>query len=245
MTRLIALYTDFGIGSHYVGQVHAVLAAARPGVPVVDLCHDAPCWDPRRAAYLLPALVPVLPARALVMAVVDPGVGGERAGLILRQGERLLVGPDNGLFELLLRRGGEAAVWRITQPPRPAPSRTFDGRDLFAPVVAALAGGVAPDRLGVPHAPRRQPDWPDDLAEIIHVDPYGNLATGLRAERLDPGRRLRAAGLSIAHAPTFAAVPRGQPFWHANANGLVEIAVNQGRADRLPGLAPGVPVVPE
>ena len=116
---------------------------------------------------------------------------------------------------------------------------TFHGRDLFAPVAGRLARGETPAALASPIAPRGYPDWPDDLPEIVYVDHYGNALTGLRGKTLSAGARLDAGGQRIGHAPTFSAVPTGTAFWYANANGLVEIAVNAGRADRTLGLAVG------
>ncbi|MGC2414198.1 MAG: SAM hydroxide adenosyltransferase, partial [Stellaceae bacterium] len=88
-------------------------------------------------------------------------------------------------------------------------------------------------------APERHPEWPDDLAQIVYVDHYGNALTGLRGESLSPTMRLAAGGHTIAHAPTFSAIPPGEAFWYVNSNGLIEIAVNAGRADRALDLAIG------
>jgi len=93
--------------------------------------------------------------------------------------------------------------------------------------------------MASPATPSGHPDWPDDLAEIVYIDHYGNALTGLRGESLPPGARLATGGHSIAHARTFSAVPRGDAFWYVNSNGLVEIAVNAGRADHALDLAIG------
>src|SRR5262249_18804188 len=121
-------------------------------------------------------------------------------------------------------------------------SASFHGRDLFAPVAAMLARGEAP-----PGKPRsddsdRQADWPDDLAEIVYVDHFGNAMTGLRAAVLPPNARLATAGRVLEHARTFSDRSPGAAFWYENSNGLAEIAVNQGRADRELGVAIGAPV---
>ena len=144
----------------------------------------------------------------MILAVVDPGVGGARAALAIEADGRWYVGPDNGLFEIVLRRAHAARCWRIEWRPA-ALSATFHGRDLFAPVAAQLALGQAPP--GAPAAPTRYPDWPDDLAEIVYVDRYGNAMTGLRAALLPAGAELEAAGVRIARARTFGDVPPGEP----------------------------------
>jgi hypothetical protein len=237
---MIVLCTDFGLAGPYIGQVKAVLARQAPGVPVVDLFADLPAFDPRRSAYLLAAYADWFQAGDIILAVVDPGVGGPRGALVIDADGRQLVGPDNGLFELVLRRARRAECWAISWRPA-ALSATFHGRDLFAPVAARLALGEAPP--GTPSAPTRRPDWPDDLAEIVYVDHYGNAMTGWRADRLPADAVLEAGGRRIGRARTFADVPAGHALWYENANGLAEIGVNGGSAAAQLGLRPGSPVV--
>ena len=135
---MIVLCTDFGLEGPYTGQVKAVLARAAPAVPVIDLFADLPPFRPQGAAYLLAAYGEFFVAGDVIPTVVDPGVGGPRAALALEADGRWYVGPDNGIFELVLRRAQAARGWRIDWRP-PALSATFHGRDLFAPVAAALA----------------------------------------------------------------------------------------------------------
>lgn len=108
MPRPVGLFTDFGLAGPYVGQMKGRLLTLAPATAVIDLMHDAPAFDPRSAAYLLAALVPEWPADMVVMAVVDPGVGGARRPLVAEIDGRWFVGPDNGLFELLWRRAIQA-----------------------------------------------------------------------------------------------------------------------------------------
>jgi S-adenosylmethionine hydrolase len=238
---MIVLFTDFGLAGPYTGQVNAVLSESAPGVPVIQLFADAPAGQPKPAAYLLAAYAAWFPAASILLCVVDPGVGSARRGLIAEAGGRLYVGPDNGLFELVLRRDASPSCWEIGWRP-PALSATFHGRDLFAPVAGRLARGEKPASMASRTAPRGCPDWPDDLSEIVYIDHYGNALTGLRGECLPADARLAAGGRSIGRADNFAAVPPGDTFWYVNSNGLVEIAVNAGRADGALGLAVGSPV---
>jgi len=235
---MILLFTDFGLAGPYTGQMKAVLLRDAPGVPVLDLFCDAPTCNPRAAAYLLAAHAGWFPRRAVFLAVVDPGVGGPRAPLAILADGRWYVGPDNGLFEIVLRRAATAQVWEIAWRP-PDLSASFHGRDLFAPVAALIARGEAPAWQARPIESARRTDWPDDLAEIVYVDHYGNAMTGLRAETVPPGARLAAGGQVVPQARTFVEAAPGAAFWYANSNGLVEIAVNLGRADRAVGLAIG------
>ena len=235
---MIVLFTDFGLEGPYTGQVNAVLQESAPGVPVIQLFADAPAGQPKPASYLLAAYAAWFPAGTVLLCVIDPGVGSARRGLIAEAAGRFYVGPDNGLFELVLRRAASSRCWEIGWRP-PALSASFHGRDLFAPVAGRLARGEAPAALASPVVPRGYPDWPDDLAEIVYIDHYGNALTGLRGESLPPNARLVAGGHPVAHAETFSSVPSGAAFWYVNSNGLVEIAVNTGRADRALGLAVG------
>jgi len=235
---MIVLFTDFGLAGPYAGQVQAVLQQTAPGVPVIQLFADAPAERPKPAAYLLAAYAAWFPAATVLLCIVDPGVGSARRGLIAEAGGRVFVGPDNGLFELVLRRAPSPSCWEITWRP-PALSATFHGRDLFAPVAAMLARGEPPAAMAVPAAPSGYPDWPDDLPEVVYIDHYGNALTGLRGECLPATARLGVGGRTIGHAENFAGMPRGEPFWYVNSNGLVEVAVNTGRADRALNLAVG------
>jgi S-adenosyl-L-methionine hydrolase (adenosine-forming) len=238
---MIVLFTDFGLAGPYTGQMKAVLYRDAPGVPVVDLFADAPAAMPKPSAYLLAAYGAWFPPSSVLLAVVDPGVGGSRGAVVVEADGRLHVGPDNGLFELTVRRAQTVRSWEIVWRP-PLLSESFHGRDLFAPVAAQLARGTLPaDRLHAGEIGRRA-DWPDELPEIVYIDHYGNAMTGMRADALSRAARLRIGGQWLPRARTFSDVPKGQAFWYENANGLAEVAVNGGRADVALGLAVGSPV---
>jgi len=238
---MIVLFTDFGIEGPYIGQMKTVLHRLAPDMPVVDLFTDAPTGNPRASAYLLAAYARWFDPGTVCLCVVDPGVGGPRPAMIVEADGRSFVGPGNGLFELVLRRAGAPSRWDITWSPARL-SASFHGRDLFAPVAAMLARGDPP-----PGTPRkadddRRADWPDDLGEVVYVDHFGNAMTGLRASTLPPTARFAIGDRVLERAGTFDDMPQGAAFWYENANGLVEIAVNRGRADRALGLAVGAPV---
>ena len=238
--RRIALVTDFGPGV-YVGQLIGRLSALVPGLPAIDLVHDLPPFRADLAAYLLPALTRDMPDGTLYLAVVDPGVGGERAGLVVAAGGDLFVGPDNGLLSLVARRTPGARAWRLGWQP-PGVSNSFHGRDWFAPAAARLSRG---EPLGLAELALTNlvgADWPDTLAAVVYCDSYGNLMTGLPASALAPETEILAGGLRLRRGRTFCELPVGAGFWYENALGLVELAVNQGRADRVLGLGPGDPI---
>lgn len=248
---MILFFTDFGLAGPYVGQMEAVVRRENPAAVVIDLFADAPTCDPRAAAYLLAAYAEEFPPPSVFLAVVDPGVGSSRRVLVFEADGRWFVGPDNGLFEIAARRAQTARWWEIAWRPDRL-SASFHGRDLFAPVAAWLdrgdRPGKAPAGLGAEKGwakplaggGRRFPDWPDDLPEAVYVDSFGNVMTGLRGKALsDKGQIETPDGRKIVRARTFSDVPKGSPFWYENANGLVEIAVNGGRADKAMGLAVG------
>jgi S-adenosylmethionine hydrolase len=225
---VIVLFTDFGTSDLYLGQVKAVLQRVAPRTPVVDALNDAPDFALEPAAHLLAALAPRYPRGCVFLAVIDPGVGGPRDAIVVEADGRRFVGPDNGLLSVLWRRAKHARCRRIVWRPASL-SSTFHGRDLFAPVSAALASGHVPAGWLAPPRPPRVALDAADLAQVIYVDHYGNAMTGLRAASVAPGARLRAGRRALARAETFGTVRRGAVFWHENCLGLVEIAANQAR----------------
>lgn len=237
---MIVLFTDFGLTGPYVGQMKAVLASKAPGVPVIDLMHDAPAFDAKASAYLLAAITDRFPESAIFVCVVDPGVGSDRMPLVVEADGKRFVGPDNGLFSILIRRAAAPSALGIGWQPKDL-SASFHGRDLFCPVAAMLMRGETVSGEAVDTGAVDRADWPDDLSEIVYIDAYGNAMTGFRAEKLSDEAVLEAANRKFTRARTFSDVAPGDAFWYENSNGLVEIAVNCGRADRL-GLVIGAPV---
>lgn len=237
---MIVLFTDFGETGPYVGQVKAVLSREAPGIPVIDLLHDAPMFQARASAYLLSSLIDVFPTDVVFLCVVDPGVGSSRAPAIVEADGRRFIGPDNGLFEIVLRRANDTAFHRITWQPDHL-SASFHGRDLFAPVAARLARGDTVDHETHPVEKARRPHWPDELAEVIYLDTFGNAMTGVRAKSVPSAAIITVNGRELPRARTFSDLPEGTPFWYENSSGLVEFAVNQGEAKTLLGIGVGSP----
>ncbi len=235
---MFVLFTDFGLEGPYTGQVKAVLHSAAPDRTVIDLFADAPAFNPQASAYLLAAYYGSFPAGSIFLTVIDPGVGSERAPVLLDADGYRFVGPDNGVLDLVARRAGSAAYREILWRPEHL-SASFHGRDLFAPVAAMLANGQPPKTKGLPAGQRPGSGWPDDLPEVIYIDVYGNAMTGIRARNLPADRVISVAGQKLRAVRTFSDAPVGTAFWYENANGLVEIAVNGGPAAERLGLAVG------
>lgn len=238
---MIVLFTDFGVRGPYLGQMRAVLHQRAAESQIIDLFSDAPAYDARAGGYLLAAYAPEFPRGTVFLCVVDPGVGSDRPPMILQADGRIFVGPGNGLLEIVARRAAEAKAQAIVWRPEHL-SASFHGRDLFAPAAAAFARGGGVATAAIPDRDWRQPNWPDDLAQVIYLDHFGNAITGLRTASLTPGQAVRVKGQDLTMARTFADMPVGQAFWYENANGLLEIAVNQGNAAQQLGLTLGDPV---
>ena len=235
--RRIALLTDFGAGP-YIGQMQLLLSAIAEGTPVFSLLADLVPFRPDLAGYLLPGLSARMPNATLYVCVVDPGVGSGRGVLAASVGDSWLIGPDNGLLLPSIQTDPRARVYRVAWRP-PGLSDSFHGRDLFAPLAARLVHGELPEATPVLTDNIVGANWPTSLAKVCYVDRFGNLISGLPASDLDPAAKLSVGGFEVGHARTFCEVPVGQPFWYEDAFGLLEIAVNQGRADRVLGLSPG------
>jgi len=237
----IVLYTDFTAADIYVGQMKAVLLEHAPGVAIVDLFHDVPDYDIRAGAHLLAACLPQFPVSTVFLAVVDPGVGTERDAVVLECDGRYLVGPDNGLMSVCAARAAQTRCWSIAWRP-PKLSASFHGRDLFAPVAAAIAADCWPtDRVVAKPALHVQLGGAD-LAQIVYIDHYGNACTGLRASGV-PNDAIVATGDSRLHCRrVFGAAAPGEPFWYENSLGLVEIAACRASAAKMLGLTHGLAV---
>lgn len=223
---MIVLLTDFGLEGPYIGQLHAAVLKEAPDVQVVNLFADLPAFNPRAAAYLIPAYVNEFPKGTVFLCVVDPGVGSARRPVVLEADERWYVGPDNGLLNVVCKRASAIRRWVITYQPARL-SSSFHGRDLFAPVAGRLARGlpVPGEPLGSGEHPWTR--WPDDLFEVVYVDHYGNAMTGVRASTLNRGTVLEIKRHQLHYVRTFSEATVGEPFWYENSNGLVEFAIRE------------------
>lgn len=239
----VYFFTDFGIQGPYLGQMESVLLEIEPTLRVINLMCDAPFANPKAGAYLLAALFRFLPDNAIVVAVVDPGVGSDRKALCLNIGNRWCVGPDNGLLAVLANEAEQASLWELVIPFPDKVSVSFHGRDVFAPAAGALACGELPKGERMSRGRMLGSSWGRDLREIIYIDGFGNAMTGIEAggsSREYSGVRVK--GHFIRQAETFSAVPEGALFCYRNSIGLIEIAVNRGSAREILGLSIGEPV---
>lgn len=265
LTRPVFLLTDFGATDHYAGQLRAVIAALAPRAPVHDLSHGVLPFAIDEGAWLLETALEYLPRDAVVLAVVDPGVGTGRRPIVVPGHGRLFVGPDNGLLSGAFPRGAREGsplrsfgvdVRQLTDPRfrNERVSETFHGRDIFAPAAAWLATGLDYRLLGPPVASATllppfcgQPAGFGRLeGYVIHIDRFGSLVTTIRATQLFPAFRLHVGGHAIdTRVRTFAEAPGAACFCHADSSGFVTVAVNGGSAASALGVERGCPVVVE
>ena len=256
MRRIITLTTDFGAEDGYVGTIKGVILGINPEAVLVDLCHNVAPQDVAEAAFILATSHKYFPSNTIHLAVVDPGVGGNRRAIIVEGAEGVFVGPDNGVLSwaasgILDRIGAQGMVANrltavnISNPKywQPHISRTFHARDIFAPVVAHLSLGVPLCQFGdvvdgISRLPLPTPEVVDTatlVAHVIHVDRFGNLITDLsqsEVERLGGDVALEIVGQRIPGLSEHYAATAGLMAL-LGSSGLVEIAVRDGSAARF------------
>jgi len=256
---VISLTTDFGLEDPFVGIMKGVILSHDPELRVIDLCHGVPPGRVGIAGLWLGLSSRWLPAASVHVAVVDPGVGTDRAILCLCHQAQCFLAPDNGLAAELLRHRNFDAIYKLDlQRDWPGwsgspPGNTFHGRDIFAPLAADLArGAIRPEQLGpvcddceVPSPlplPRDHAGFID--GEILLADHFGNLMSNIRAAQIPAGRSLRisAGGESFGLVRTYAEAGSAPVVGVLNSFDLLEIACADGNAARILGLGPGSPV---
>lgn len=246
---VITLTTDFGARDPYVASMKGVLRGLCPAAMIDDLSHAIPPRDIREAALFLEAAVPHYPPGSIHIAVVDPGVGGTRRALAVRAGGQILVGPDNGVLSLAWGDEPEARALENATLFRHPVSRTFHGRDVFAPVAGHLANGLAFDAVGPPVADPAAWRIPEPVAvgggwrgEIIHIDHYGNCVTNLPQDLARAGAVLVAGGARVPLLGIYADAAPGAALALVGSTGRIEFSVREGDAAGRYGLSRGVEV---
>lgn len=250
--RIVTLTTDFGAGSSYVAEMKGRILHAGSPFTLVDITHDVPAHDIRAAAWLVARACPAFPPESLHVIVVDPGVGTARQIVWVRAGGQQFLAPDNGVLSHVLATARVDACHAVMVPPDA--SMTFHGRDVFAPAAAALIDGLTPETLGpaastletffvpLPRETNRGIE-----GDVVHVDHFGNLLTNLPATLLP---RLIAAGrliigdhevLSVVR--TYGEAPPGKFVALVGSQGVIEVAVVQGRANEALSAGVGTKVV--
>ncbi|HEX2516131.1 MAG TPA: SAM-dependent chlorinase/fluorinase [Chloroflexota bacterium] len=246
---LIALLTDFGLAGAYAGVLHGVVAGIAPHTRVIDLCHEVPPQDVRAGAFLLLTSYRFFPPGTIFGAVVDPGVGTNRAIVVVRAGGHTFAGPDNGLLRWAVEDAGPVQEAVRVEQPRYRLSRvsnTFHGRDVIAPAVAHLSLGVPLSALGPPAPPLAGDPFPRPAAsgatlsgEVLYVDRFGNAITNLSPL---PGV-VRIQGRELRRVRTYAEGRPGEPVALEGSSGFLEVAVGGGSAAADLGVTPGTTAI--
>ena len=258
VSRIITLTTDFGTQDAYVGAMKGVMLRINPHASIVDISHDIAPQDVMEGAFVVRGSAFYFPAETIHVVVVDPGVGTPRRPVALRCRGQYFVGPDNGILPLLLDGAApeccvaldDPAYWRGDEI-----SRTFHGRDVFAPAAAHLSAGVALDRLGSDVEALTPMQWALPITDeegvqgwVVHIDRFGNCITNVSREMVERKRGERPIKCFVGSAilegteRTYASVETGEPLMHYNSSEMLEVSVNSGNAAELLGIRKGDPV---
>lgn len=237
--RILTLTSDFGFSDVYVGVMKGAIAQVNPHLTVIDLIHDIPPQNIAAARFCLMDAYRYFPDRTVHVAVVDPGVGSNRRAIAVEFERGFLVGPDNGIFSGILSQSPAIAAVELTYAQywrTPQPSKTFHGRDIFAPVGAHLANGVPFRELGktIDLSTLVQLDLPQLIhtpVEIIgciqYIDRFGNLVTNIPGNDVENKTwTVRLAGQVIPGCQTYSNVSLGEALALVGSHGWVEIALN-------------------
>ena len=247
----VPLTSDFGQRDSYVGEMKGVMLSIAPALHLVDIGHDLPPQHVAHAARVLAAALPRFPKGSVHLVVVDPGVGTERAAVVVVAGGHTFVAPDNGVLALVCQRlGGVEASYRIESHPflESHPSATFHGRDIFAPTAAALAAEhLTPSDVGPPwqltsfsEVGARSDGEGGFIGQVINVDHFGNAVSNIHVSDLQS--RLYRVHIGERLFPllrTYAQVDEGEALALVGSDGWVEVAERNGSAAQRFGLSPG------
>lgn len=258
MSGVITLTTDFGHKGPFAAVMRGVILARAPEARIIDLTHEIHVHWPAEAGFWLARAYPYFAPGTVHIAVVDPGVGTSRDILAAEHQGHVFLAPDNGLLAQMIEDNPAAAVYRLDEDWRrqqdwPAPSHTFHGRDIFAPLAADLASGrtvpadIGPATTDIVPSLLEPPDVSGDTVKgcVVTLDNFGNLITNIDASLLASftSARVQAAGRSLPLLDTYGQTKPGEFLALINSFGVLELACAEGNAaDRL-GLGRGAPVV--
>ncbi|TYP93483.1 hypothetical protein LX73_1187 [Fodinibius salinus] len=256
MRNVITLTTDFGLQDYYVSAMKGVMLDIAPDVRMVDISHDIPSQDIMAGSWILKNSAMLFPKGTVHAVVVDPGVGTDRDPIAIKIADQYFVGPDNGIFSLLIEEHPYEAV-RLTNAEywRDNPSNTFHGRDIFAPVAAHLSQGVNLEELGESAEDLKTYRWTVPITDkngiegmVMHIDKFGNLVTNITADHVEDVIGDRKVRIYIGNtildniADTFGDVADGEPVAYIGSSGMLEVGINKGDAQQMLGIQKGAQI---
>ncbi|MFL6416134.1 MAG: S-adenosyl-l-methionine hydroxide adenosyltransferase family protein [Bryobacteraceae bacterium] len=252
---VITLTTDFGLQDHYVASMKGVILSVNAATPIIDISHEIPPFSIVSGAYAISQAAPCFPPNTVHVVVIDPGVGTARRPVLLEAGGQVFIGPDNGVFGLVAEVHPDAKCYEISRRDlmRSQISTTFHGRDIFAPVGAAVACGkvagsdVGPQIFDWKKLEGLSPVQIDENAwagKILSVDRFGNVVTNFRSSEFSfvftASFELGISGHSIVRfGNTFGEAPSGEMFAYPGSGGFIEVGINQKNAAERLNAAPG------
>ena len=247
---IVSLLTDFGHKDPYVAEMKAVILSISPQAQIVDITHEIDKFNIRMGAYVLASAASYFPKKTVHVAVVDPGVGTPRRAIIVETRRNFYVGPDNGLMMLAAKKEHIIGVYQIDNPKYllPKVSKTFHGRDVFAPAAAHLTAGIVPSDFGPQVQDYIVPDFTKPIqrngelfGEVLHIDGFGNTISSISDEELTSvgiceGKMLQVKignkTVVLRFCLAYGEVDVGCPLVLVGSGGFLEVAVNQGSASR-------------
>ncbi len=256
--KIIALITDFDPSDGYIGTMKVVILSINPNAIIIDLAHNISRFNIRKGAFILLSAYKYFPPGTIFVCVIDPGVGTKREGILLRTKNYFFIGPNNGVFSYVADADGITEVVKLENEEffiKPV-SKTFHGRDVFAPVAAYLSLGFPPSKFGEKldlHNFNKikvsKPILRDNYleGEIIYVDGFGNCITNIPGEALSRYKRGNVFWVSISGGEKFAVrlvdaygeANRDESVMLIGSHGFLELSVNQGSASKRFGLIEG------
>jgi S-adenosyl-L-methionine hydrolase (adenosine-forming) len=238
---ILTLTTDFGASDHYVGTMKGVILGICPPAQIVDICHDVTPFEVTEGAYSIAQSYRYFPQKTVHVVVVDPGVGTKRRPILVEAAGQYFIGPDNGVLSMVYAQ--EKHRVRLIANDRyfhKPVSATFHGRDIFAPVAAHVAAGVAPSRMGKLIQDYLRPDFAKPqrniegawTGRVLKIDRFGNIVTNFHSSDFpDAPLTLTIGRHKIATlAQTYAEAPPGKPFLIVGSSGYLEVSIDQGSA---------------
>ncbi len=256
MSNIITLTTDFGLQDQYVSAMKAVILSIAPDIRLIDVSHQIPPQDIMAGAYVSRHNALLYPKNTVHLVVVDPGVGSSRKAIAMKVRDQILVGPDNGLFSLFFD-DFEYKAYHLNNPKYwlNDVSKTFHGRDIFAPVAAHLSQGVPLDEVGSPISDLVSYRWAVPIADkdgiqgwIVHIDHYGNLITNIPKSQYEDVIGKKKAKIYVGNmildetSLTFTDVEEGEAVVFFGSANMLEIGINKGNAQEMMGIQKGAQI---